>query len=279
MIRGPVFGRKPALRPRILNLTSPDGREVYELHLIVKSKIGVLHEITGFLAGAKIDIVSMHIQAAKGSTADIVAFLEMDESKMSLDELLRRVKDLDCVQEANAAKRDRVVFEEFLFPIMVDEDVRGFLMTDGAWMSIATRLMLTYGTGGLAILYEAGVACGEEYAKHLQKKLGLDASPGRALENLSVMLRAAGMGITDVRPTVSGFSVSVKEPLVPSTETKIHDHFLTGVIAGAVGYLNATSYVVDDVRFEGNELGFALGRKLAEPASVEQRSAKVEKAR
>ena len=74
-------------------------------------------------------------------------------------------------------RKDKVIFEEFLFPIMMDDDVRGFLMTDSAWMSIATRLVLTYGTGGLAILHEAGMACGEQYAKHLQAKLGPKGTP------------------------------------------------------------------------------------------------------
>jgi len=238
--------------------------DAYELHLNVKSKIGVLHQITGFLAEANIDILTMHIQATKGKTADIVAFLEMGESKMSIENLLGTIREMDVVLEARAVKKDRVIFEEFLFPIMIDDEVRGFLMTDSAWMSIATRLVLTYGTGGLAILYEAGVACGEEYGKHLQAKLGRRATAETAVENLMAMLRAAGMGITEMRTTVDGFVVKVREPIIPATETKIHDHFLTGVIAGAVGHLFATSYSVEKVRFEGNELEFALGRRHAQ---------------
>jgi len=262
----------------MLNLSSPSGKDAYELHLNVKSKIGVLHEITGFLAEQKVDILSMHIQATRGKTADIVAFLEMEESMMSIDELLESVRELDFVQEANAAKKDRVIFEEFLFPIMVDEEVRGFLMTESAWMSIATRLVLTYGTGGLAILHEAGVACGEEYAKHLQTKLGLDASAETAVENLKIMLRAAGLGVTEMSGTVDGFVVKVREPIIQATETKIHDHFLTGVVAGAVGHLFATSYSVEKVRFEGAELGFTLGRRQTERLAPEARLSRAETA-
>jgi hypothetical protein len=252
------------LRPRILNLASPSSKEAYELHLLVKSKIGVLHQITGFLAEANIDILSMHIQAAKGKTADVVAYLEMGESKMTIEKLLEAVGELDFVQQANALKKDNVVFEEFLFPIMMDDDVRGFLMTDNAWMSIATRLVLTYGTGGLAILHEAGVACGEEYARQLLAKLGTKNNAERSIENLKVMLRASGLGMTEMSRTADGFTVSVKQPIIQATETKFHDHFLTGVIAGAAGYLFATSYSVAKVRFEGDELGFTLGRRRAE---------------
>ena len=247
----------------MLNLSTPSGRDAYELHLNVKSKIGVLHQITGFLAQENIDILSMHIQATRGKTADIVAFLEMGESKTGIEGLLATVRELDFVQEAQAVKRDKVIFEEFLFPIMIDDEVRGFLMTDTAWMSIATRLVLTYGTGGLAILYEAGAACGEEYAKHLMSKLGSKASADTAIENLAAMLRVKGMGVTEISRKVDGFVVKVREPMIPATETKIHDHFLTGVIAGALGYLFATSYSVEKVRFEGNELGFTLGRRQA----------------
>jgi hypothetical protein len=263
----------------VLSLSTPSSRDAYELHLIVKSKIGVLHEITGFLAKANIDILSMHIQATRGKTADIVAFLEMEESKMSSEKLLEAVRELDFVQEATAVKKDRVVFEEFLFPIMIDDEVRGFLMTDRAWMSIATRLMLTYGTGGLAILHEAGVACGEEYAKLMQSKLGLKATPETSVENLKVMLRAAGMGIIEMSRTVDGFVVKVREPIIPAAETKIHDHFLTGVISGAVGYLFATSYSVEKVRFEGSELGFTLGRRHVEDAASDQRVTRAERTR
>ncbi len=252
------------MRPRILDIASPSSQDAYELHLIVKSKIGVLHQITGFLAEANIDILSMHIQAARGKTADVVAYLEMGESTMSIDKLLVAVGELDFVQQANALKKDKVVFEEFLFPIMMD-DVRAFLMTDIAWMSIATRLVLTYGTGGLAILHEAGLACGEEYAKQLLAKLGPKSSAERSIENLKVMLRASGLGITQMCRTAEGFTVSVKQPIIQATETRFHDHFLTGVIAGAAGQLFATSYSVAEVRFEGDELGFTLGRHAQIP--------------
>ena len=248
----------------MLNLTTPSSEDAYELHLNVKSKIGVLNQITGFLAEENIDILSMHIQATRGKTADIVAFLEMGESKTSIEQLLETVREMDFVQEANAVKKDRVIFEEFLFPVMIDDEVRAFLMTDSAWMSIASRLVLTYGTGGLAILHEAGVACGEEYAKHLQSKLGPKASADTTVENLKAMLQAAGMGVTEMSRTADGFVVKVREPIIPATETKIHDHFLTGVIAGAAARLFATSYSVEKVRFEGNELGFTLARRYAE---------------
>jgi hypothetical protein len=216
------------------------------------------------LAEAEIDVVSMHIQSTRGKAADVVAYLEMGESNLSIENLLKAVRELDYVEEADAVRKDKVVFEEFLFPIMIDDEVRGFLMTDRAWMSIATRLMLTYGTGGLAILHQAGIACGEEYAKHLQSKLGLKASQETFMENLVVMLRAAGMGKLEMSKTRDGFIVKVREPIIPATETKIHDHFLTGVIAGATGHLFATSYSVDKVRFEGDELEFVLGRRRAE---------------
>lgn len=253
--------------------------DAYELHLNVKSKTGVLHEITGFLTEANIDILTMHIQATRGKTADIVAFLEMGESNMSLEGLLATIRELDVVLEASAVKKDKVIFEEFLFPIMIDDEVRGFLMTDSAWMSIATRLVLTYGTGRLAILYEAGVACGEEYGKQLQAKLGRKASAETAVENLMVMLRAAGMGIIEMRTTVDGFVVKVREPIIPATETKIHDHFLTGVIAGAVGHLFATSYSVEKVSFEGNELEFVLGSRHAQALAQPQPLTKAETSR
>jgi hypothetical protein len=203
----------------------------------------------------------------------------MGESRMTIDELLKSVKELDFVQEANAAEKDRVIFEEFLFPIMIDDDVRGFLMTENAWMSIATRLVLTYGTGGLAILHEAGVACGEEYARQLQARLGPKANSETAVENLKVMLRAAGMGVTEMSRTVDGFAVKVREPIIQATETKIHDHFLTGVIAGAAGRLFATSYSVEKVRFEGAELGFTLGRKHVEQPAPESFLSRAESTR
>jgi hypothetical protein len=257
------------LRPRLLNLTAPTGEDAYEVHLSVKSKIGVLHELTGFLVEANVDVLSMHIQATRGRAADIVAFIEMRESRTGVEDLMEALRELEFVTEADAVKKDRVVFEEFLFPIMLDDDVRGFLMTEGAWMSIATRLVLTYGTGGLAILHEAGAACGEEYAKQLRAKLGSEVGADTAVENLKVMLRAAGLGITEMSKTAEGFSVKVREPIIRATETKIHDHFLTGVIAGAAGHLFATSFSVEGVRFEGDELEFTLGDRRAADVALE----------
>src|SRR5439155_17795931 len=141
----------------------------------VNSNMGALHQMTGFLAEANVDVLSMHIQSTRGKAADVVAYLEMGESNLGVESLLKALRELEYVEEAEAVRKDKVVFEEFLFPLMVDDNARGFLMTDGAWMSIATRLLLTYGTGGLAILHQAGIACGEEYARHLQSKLGLKA--------------------------------------------------------------------------------------------------------
>ncbi len=260
------------MRPRVLNLAAPSSEDTYELLLNVKSKIGVLHEITGFLAKSKIDILSMHIQAARGKTAVIVAYLEMEESKTNVQKLLRDLRDLDFVIEAEAVKKDGLMFEEFLFPILVDDEVRGFLMTDSAWMSIASRMVLTYGTGGLAILYEAGLACGEEYARHLHAKLGLNASAKAAIENLGAMLRAVGMGVTEMNATTDGFLVKVTQPVIPATETKFHDRFLAGLIAGAAGRLMATSYSVENVKFEGDELSFKLSQRAPENRTNEARA-------
>ncbi len=261
---GAGFARILPLRPRLLELSGPRGQNVYEVHLSLTSESGALHQITGFLAESDVEIISMNIQSGRGKTGDVVAYLEMGGSKRGIEEVLEELKGLGSVQEAVAVRKDRVVFEEFLFPIKIDEEARGFLMTDRAWMSIATRLALNYGTGGLAILHQAGIACGEEYAKHLQSKLGLKASQETFVDNLVAMLRAAGMGRVEMSKTEHGFSVRVLEPIVPATETKIHDHFLTGVIAGATGHLFATSYSVDKVRFEGNELEFALEGRRAE---------------
>jgi len=241
--------------------------------------MGGLHQITGFFAEANVDVLSIQIQSTRGKAGDVVAYLEMGESNLSIENLIKALRGLDCVEEANAVRKDKVIFEEFLFPIMLDDEVRGFLMSDSAWMSIARRLMLTYGTGGLAILHQAGIACGEEYAKHLQSKLGLKASQETFVENLVVMLRAAGMGIAELSKTEEGFIVKVREPIIPATETKIHDHFLTGVIAGATGHLFATSYSVEKVRFEGNELGFVLSGRRAEALTREQRIKRAESTR
>jgi hypothetical protein len=245
----------------------------------VNSNIGGLHQIIGFLAEANVDVVSTQIQSTRGKAADVVAYLEMGEANLSVEDLLKAVRKLDCVEEADAVRKDEVIFEEFLFPVMIDDEVRGFLMTDSAWMSIARRLMLTYGTGGLAILHQAGIACGEEYAKHLQSKLGLKASQETFMENLMAMLRAAGMGIAEMSKTEDGFAVQVREPIIPATETNVHDHFLTGVVAGATGHLFATSYSVEKVRFEGNELGFILSGRRAEALTKEQRVKRSESTR
>jgi len=237
----------------------------------MSSDIGALHQLTGFFQEANVDLLSMHIRATRGKAADVVAYVEMGESNLSIEKMLKAMRELDYVEGAEAGRKDKVIFEESLFPMMIDDDVRGFLVTDGAWMSIARRLVLTYGTGGLAILHEAGKACGEEYAKHLQSRLGLKASQEALVANLIAMLRAAGMGIAQMDKTQDGFVVKVREPIIPATETKIHDHFLTGVIAGASGHLFATSYSVEKVRFEGSELEFVLAGRRAEALTREQR--------
>jgi len=272
------FSRFP-VRPRILNLTSPSSQNAYELLLDVKSKIGVLHEITGFLATANIDILSMDIMATRGKTAVIVAFIEMGAAKTSIEGLLREVRELDFVIDAQAAKKDGVLFEEFLFPIMVNDDIRGFLMTDTAWMSIATKMVLTYGTGGLAILHEAGVACGEEYGRHLQTKLGLNSGMKASVNNLRLMLLTMGLGEAEMVRTAEGFLVKVREPIISAKETKFYDHFLTGVIAGAAGLLTASNYDVENVRFEGNELSFKLGRRNPQPGPQETPQPRIETVR
>jgi hypothetical protein len=252
------------LRPRLLDLSGPVGQNVYELHLVVSSTVGAIHQIAGFLSESNVEVLSMHTQSTRGMTSDVVAYVEIGGSQIGVEKLLKSVRELEFVLEAVAVRKDRVIFEEFLFPIRVEEEARGFLLTENAWISIARRLVLTYGTGGLAILHEAGIACGEEYAKQLQSKLSMKASQETLVENLVVMLRALGMGDAKMSKTEDGFIVKVREPIVQATETKIHDHFLTGVIAGATGHLFATSYSVDHVRFEGSELEFVLGGRRPE---------------
>ena len=93
------------MRPRLLNLTAPTGEDAYEVLLSVKSKIGALHELTGFLAEANVDVLSMHIQATRGRAADIVAFIEMRESKTGVEDLMQALRELEFVTEADAVKK------------------------------------------------------------------------------------------------------------------------------------------------------------------------------
>ena len=69
------------------------------------------------------------------------------------------------------------------------------------------------------------------------------------------MLRAAGMGNIEMSRTAEGFVVKVQEPIIPATETKIHDHFLTGVIAGATGYLLRDQLLGREGALRGQRVG------------------------
>ncbi len=254
-----------------MGITAPEGSDVYEFYMKVKSKPSVLGRVSNLVGSKGIDILWMTGQASDDKqTADFFFFAEMCSSTASHSEVVEELRKQDFVLEARSHRLDRVYFEEFAFPLTSGGHRRVMVLDAVGWARLVKNFLDRFGSAGQSILHEEGVAFGQEVADRLQKRL--DAEPGQVVQNLKALVRASGLGLLEVAEVEKGerFTVSISDSVLCQGEgEKLADDFLAGVVRGAIGRTYGRDFWVSGTRFEGDDMVFELapkGAQLVPPA-------------
>ena len=163
-------------RPRIVPcaIYAP-GKRITQLLIESKNVPGVLAEIASKTAEHGINILSGMIIAEPGEeTAVLTLFLDLTDSKLKTEELVKELKALDAVLDAEVIvkKFDDIAIDGTTYTtlflgeriVMLDVDDVGAMF---GWLDE------TFGSGGHAILFDMGEAAGRESAKKLRESYGL----------------------------------------------------------------------------------------------------------
>ena len=246
--------------PRSLGISAPEGKEVCELYLVVKSRPQVFDEIHRVMGRMNARLLEAHMQVAdEGQLAHAIYYLEMVEATSTLSDLVRALTEKDFVIEARAEPKKAVYFESMMFPITSGGHFRMFAMGGTSWVALIRSLDKTFGSAAGSILHNAGVSLGEDTVEKINRRLG---TPSRelSLKNARQVFFAAGNGTLDLSGNEARFEVAIRDAIASEEEKPVIDHFLVGFVTGAIEKIFAAEYVVDNLRYENREMAFSLVR-------------------
>ena len=129
----------------------------------------------------------------------------------------------------------RVAVDQFLFPVMITEKVRGLIMSLEPLIGVERRLLETFGSAGATLMFEEGKQYAVESLHQLREVLP-GAEPEEFLALVVSWLRTTGWGIFefDIAKLEKGGTVVVKvrEPPNAVVSGLPRSNFLNGATAG-----------------------------------------------
>ncbi|MDV3277602.1 MAG: ACT domain-containing protein [Nitrososphaerales archaeon] len=244
---------------RSAGIAAPSGRDVYEIYVVAKSRPGVLGEISGLLGQRSVDILQAHVQVSKdGGLGYIILYVEMADSKTTVNELLDELRKKGFVTEVKAESRNSIFFETMMFPLTSGGHYRIFAVGANEWLKLIDSLKASLGTAAGSILFQEGSAAGGSVVENIGKRFqGMDKST--FVENFRAFFSASGLGLLGEIGEGGAIEITIDKPAVTRKDGAVLDDFLIGVVAGALGKINSRKYAVRDPRWsDENRLLFLL---------------------
>jgi hypothetical protein len=245
--------------PRSLGISSPDGREIYELYVSVQSKPSVLARIASILGEKNVDILAGNMQCSDDKrTGYDVFYLEMADATVTPQELVETLKKLDFVQDAQIEPRSRVRFETMMFPLTRSGHTRVFVLSSNGWFALVNSILTTFGTAGGVILHNQGVSVGAEIVESIKALFRTPAGSELEMENLKAYFAAVGLGALQIAGDRKGMKAKIEQPVTSGQKIPVVDQFLVGVVRGAVNKIYSEDYVVKNLTFKDETIAFDL---------------------
>lgn len=252
-----VYKMNPVI-PRSLGISSPEGKDVYEFFIIVKSRPSILGKISDLFGGNDVDILSAHAQVSDDkSKGFIIIYAEMSGSKVSAQELCQALKEKDFVIDVSYDQKNTFFFESMLFPITSGGHYRVFTIGIIEWTRLVKSFHERFGSAAASLLYDEGINVGKGMVERIIGRFQSRPSNSVLIENLKLLFRASGFGILDLKQDGDNIVCKVSYPLVSGKENTT-DHFSIGIISGALSRINGSNYSVRDASFEDDALVFLL---------------------
>lgn len=247
------------MNARSAGIAAPSGRDVYEIYVVVTSRPGVLGEISTILGERSVDILEGHVQVSKDEGLGyIVLYVEIADSKTTVNELLGELRRKEYVMEVKAESRKSVFFETMMFPLTSGGHYRIFAIGANEWLNLIGSMKVSFGTAADSILFQEGVVVGHSVVENIRKRFqGMDE--GTLVENFRAFFSAAGLGLLGERREGGTVRITIENPAVVEKDGVVTDDFMIGVVAGAFGKINSHKYATRELEWsKENKLHFLL---------------------
>jgi len=249
-------------RARSLGVSSPDGREIFELYIAVESKPAVLAQIATIMGERNVDILSGHLQCSDDERSGYDLFyLEMADATITPEELVDALKKLDFVKDARIESKSKLKFETMMFPLTRSGHTRVFVLSSDGWFALVNSILDTFGTAGGVILHNQGLSVGSEIVESIKTLFHTAVGSELEMENLKAYFGAMGLGLLKVSGNTKAMRVRIDQPVASGQKKPVVDQFLVGIVRGAMNRIYSNDYGVQRLSFQNEGIVFDLVRK------------------
>jgi hypothetical protein len=247
-----------------LGISSPEGREIFELYLSVESRPSVLAKIATIMGEKNVDILAGSIQCSDDKlTGYDLFYLEMADATVTPKELVDTLKALDFVEDARIEPKSKVKFETMMFPLTRSGHTRVFVLSADGWAALIDSILDTFGPAGGVILHNQGVSVGGEKVDSIRTLLHVRAGTQLEMENLKAYFGAVGLGNLQVIGDRGGMKVVIEQPVMSGQKKPVVDQFVVGVVRGAVTKVYSGDFVVENLTYDEGKISFHLVKPLS----------------
>ncbi|MHB8566068.1 MAG: hypothetical protein ACYC7D_10560 [Nitrososphaerales archaeon] len=243
--------------PRSLGISSPLGRDVYEFYLVVKSTPSILGKISDIFGKKHIDVLGAHLQVSDDRQKRYAIFyVEMAGSTAKANEFVELFRHEEFVLEIAAESRNVIFFETKMFPPTSGGHYRVFAMGSESWINLVRSLKEKFGSAADSILHAEGIPAGEGIARGIESRVNdrtKDVGKGTLakLENLKALFKVTGFGLLEILGNAERFHVTIRESMAAKQD--LIEHFVVGVVEGALEKLFSKEYVISDLKHDVND--------------------------
>jgi len=172
--------------------------EVFQFAIKLKNTPGAIAEMANFLFSRGIDILhGFHIACPGEKEALWGFFADLKNSVEGIEDLIKEIRGLDSTLEVKFSRPifDGLIVDRLHFPILV-LDERSMVMKVKTLAESFNRLYEKFGSGAGFILYEMGMAAGENRVESVYERY--DADKLTALKVILAERAAKGWGIPEI---------------------------------------------------------------------------------
>jgi predicted hydrocarbon binding protein len=174
------------------------GRRLAQVLVTMKDEVGAVASVNSLVASLNVDIrQSMSYSLAEDSRAIYNAFVVLNDPKVSLVQLVDRLKESTFVVKVEAREgRDGVIVDGISFPVNW-QGRRTIILSQTATARMFEAIRFTLGSGGDVVLYQQGSSYGRELAESFMARLGGDYLR-RNFDYTLALLSATGWGVPEL---------------------------------------------------------------------------------
>jgi hypothetical protein len=243
----------------------------HELLVTGEDGLGALAKLANVLAlnGVNLSPCGGYYTVSPG-TFVWTTFANFTRSRSTLQRVIKDLKRLEFVRRVEAVSMAGVAVDQFLFPVMITENVRGLIMSLEPLLRVESRLLETFGSAGASLMFEEGRQYAIESLRQLREVLP-GSAPKEFLALVVSWLRTTGWGLFEfdaLRLEKEGaVTVKVGEPPNAVVSGLPRSNFLNGATAGVIESVFGRAVRLTDSAYDEPRKTLRLAFEVAQPVS------------